>query len=342
MQADSLLIPSDTAAFVPDLSEEIDSVSNGSLVIQPDTLQQSKPVSSIKTTNIVPKIKKEIQADVDSIVNIADTTLEEMALNIDPVRLFSNLTSSDSSIVQLPNKKLNQFQPQVSLKEYTLKDLRRERRIDNGWVLGLTLFVVLILIVVRNYFQKYLSTIITSIVKIQLSDKLLREKNVLVRRVFFLLNTSYVVIVGLYLYQLAIRTNFRFSIENNFILYLTIQSVLIGLILLRLASAKLIAFIFDATPVIRDYIHNTFIINKNLGIYLIPIVISIFYVKAVISNYLFTVATILILLSLIFRYVRAIQIILKHNIFLFYSILYLCCLEIIPVLIGIKYVLTQR
>jgi hypothetical protein len=44
----------------------------------------------------------------------------------------------------------------------------------------------------------------------------------------------------------------------------------------------------------------------------------------------------LIIISYIMRLYRGFQIIIKKDIFLFYLILYLCTLEILPVLLGYK------
>ena len=338
-QADSLKISTDTIAVAPAVVEVADSVCMTTESEQiPKPAIEPEPVATI-VTRPVPIKKVEIVEEASGIA--MDTAIPVIAEEYQPFIPFSTLNSNDSSQLKRTPQSLKSFQSELPTQIVSAELRNKVREYEKEWVLGVSIFVVVLLIIVRAYYQKHLSSIIASVFNIQLSDKLLREKNVLVRRVYFLLNLSYLVTLGLYFYQLTKRMNLQFSVESDFPLFLLILSILLGVIILRLIIAQFIAFVFDAVPVFREYLHNTFIINKNLGLYLFPVVISIVYVEQVVGDYLFILATIMLIISVLFRYLKGIQIILKHNIFLFYSILYLCTLEILPVLIGIKFVLER-
>ena len=76
---------------------------------------------------------------------------------------------------------------------------------------------------------------------------------------------------------------------------------------------------------------------KNLGIYLIPIVIGIAYIHEKLKIYVVYAGIVLFVLAYFLKFYKGIQIIIKKDVLIFYLILYLCTLEILPVLIIYKF-----
>jgi hypothetical protein len=337
MQVDSLNISSDT---VVTQIQQVDTT-----LPELEAVPVTVDTTPVKVIVERPVRKSVVQAPVKEIkiAEITDTAeFDEKPEFQEPIKLFSSINNTDSAVVKLSPKEVDIFKAQSSTPEILPTFRYSNNTIEKGWLFGVTIFILALLVIVRLNFQRYLTTIITSAVNMQLSEKLLREKNVIVRRVFFILNVTYVLVLGLFLYRLATIYGINLSIQNSFILYLFICLSLSIVVILRIATARIIAIIFDSVPVFREYLHNAFIINKNLGLYLFPAVVSIFYLEQHLSRYLLIVVSIVFAMSILFRYIKAAQIIMRHNIFLFYSILYLCTLEILPVMIGIKFVLTQR
>lgn len=339
MQPDTNQISIDTAAFESSTVFISDSVSEE--IPMPETIVEQPPQRKNEIAQpAVETIKQETIIRAKDSIDAATPDIPDQAFK--PIELYPHLAGKDSTVVSLSSNRLNLFSSEQTNSNFELKTRNSRRIFEKEWVFGVLLFTVALFVFVRIFYHKYLSSIVTSLVNIQLSEKLLREKSVLVRRVFFLLDAAYILALGLYAYKLTKHFNIDIGIANDFTLFLALVGVLTALITFRQLIVRVIAIIFDSVAVFREYNHNSFIVNKNLGIYLLPILISSFYTPEIISAYLFSLATILVLISLLVRYFKGIQIILKYNIFLFYSILYLCTLEILPVLIGIKFVLTQR
>jgi hypothetical protein len=277
---------------------------------------------------------------------VKDTTPEfdisQFEFKTSSVQLYSTLRSNDSSTVKVSTYDRHHLPTAEPVIEIT-PNLRVEKSIfEKEWVFGISMLSMVLIILVQIFYQKYLASIFSALGNMQLSEKMMREKNVIVRRVFFFLNTIYFLALALLAYTALKKTGIRFTVSNDFHLFMIILAALSVLSFLRVAFIRFIAVIFDAVPVFREYVHNTFIINKSLGIILLPLIISSFYVDLKLAQIIFVVSVVVLFISLLYRYIKAIQIILKHNVFLFYSILYLCTLEILPVLVGIKFVLTQR
>jgi hypothetical protein len=85
-----------------------------------------------------------------------------------------------------------------------------------------------------------------------------------------------------------------------------------------------------------EYIHNTLVINKGTGIVLFPIVITARYFPFPLISLVLVAGLCILILGVIWKSIRAYQIIRRKNVVLFYLILYLCTLEFLPLLIGYK------
>lgn len=320
--------------------------------IPQDSIASSNPVITetpvpIKTNlRQVPKInvvseqaESEVMEQVtqDSLVN--DTKQETI---YEPFSLFSSLKEKDSSIIKLDHQLPSAFKTTITEDFTGTKPLNSHSVLEKGWILGIAVFSLIIFLIVKIYFQKYLSSIITSTVNIQIAEKLMREKNVLIRRVFTLLNLNFAISASLFLYLVLNRFNILVITERNFLSFLILFGILGFVLSARYIVILIIGNTFNSLRLFREYLHNTYLINKNLGLYLLPLTISIFFLQAPLKDIAFYFSFVIVSISLIYKYIRGLQILMKYKVFLFYSILYLCTLEIVPALVGLKFVLSLR
>ncbi|HES59549.1 MAG TPA: DUF4271 domain-containing protein, partial [Caldithrix sp.] len=112
--------------------------------------------------------------------------------------------------------------------------------------------------------------------------------------------------------------------------------ILILYTLIRIAVLKVFGYLFKAESIISEYVHNNFIINKSMGIALIPVSVAIGYMPAIFTGTLLVAGLLILGLGNVFKAIRGYQIIIRKDVFFFYMILYLCTLEILPLLLGYK------
>jgi hypothetical protein len=91
-----------------------------------------------------------------------------------------------------------------------------------------------------------------------------------------------------------------------------------------------------------EYLYNFFIYEKILGVLLLPVVIGIPFMPSVFLPGLIKIGISLILLCLIIRIIRGISLSFKLKVSILYIILYLCTLEILPLLIFLKLIISSR
>ena len=94
--------------------------------------------------------------------------------------------------------------------------------------------------------------------------------------------------------------------------------------------------IFMVQTVSKLYIHNMFMYNRITGLIIFPLVALIPYISEIIAPYIIYVVFFVLALSYIFKFFRIFQIIIAQNFSVLHFILYLCALEILPLLLFVK------
>jgi hypothetical protein len=329
------------------------------IVVPPDSIAHIGKDSGIRimhsATPAKPELKKIVDANaitssIDYVQNqkshsisAPDTVKTVKKPETSDFSLFGTLQKAENgSLVVYPNQSLNKHFTTSINSSNKLNGIIVNQLYKNGWILGFGLISICLLVVIRIYFQKYLTSIISSLFNAQITEKLAHEKNVLIRRVFVLLNLNFCIATSLYFYFMVKMLNLSVPVNSKILIILSIFVLLLLFLLVRLLIYYTIGFVFDSLPLFKEYIHNTYLLNKILGLFLLPLVIIVFYLQQNIAEIVFYICSGMIIITLLYRYLRAIQLILRNKVFLFYSFLYLCTLEILPVLIGIKFILSLR
>ncbi len=208
----------------------------------------------------------------------------------------------------------------------------------HDWFLGIFLLVAVFFIWIRIFYSKFFATLANALVSFQGSAKLFRERNVLVHRVSIVLDAVYILVMSLFLFEFTVHFKIAKAEISAFNLFLIFLNAIIFYSLLRRVILKMTGFLFLNQQVFSEYLHNTFVINKGLGIALFPVVIMAQYFPYPLISFILILGMIIYLASFIYKSFRGYQIIIRKDILLFYLILYLCTLEILPLLLGYKFV----
>jgi hypothetical protein len=208
--------------------------------------------------------------------------------------------------------------------------------VTSNWPFFVFIFIILLYIWIKVFYNKFFSFIANSLISYQLSAKLFQERNFLLRRVSFVLDIIYHIVLSIFLFEIFAYRNLyplKLTSYNLFFLFLNI------LILFTLARSVVLGIfnsLFNTTPLITEYIHNNFIVNKSIGIVLFPVVIAIYYLPVKIAGLLYVAGIMIIGIGILFKIVRGYQLIIRKDVLFSYLILYLCTLEILPLFLGYK------
>ena len=209
-------------------------------------------------------------------------------------------------------------------------------RVQEDWLTGLLLLIVLLFIAIRSFYGKVFTQLADSLTNYHISSKLYQEKNVLTKRVNLVLDTIYFVVFSVFIFEFNRHFGILNPKYNGFFLFGAILAILILYSLIRIILLHLTGFLFDSRSLFSEYIHHSFIFNKGLGIVLFPVCIAVLFIQPGLVKYFIYLGIFIVALAFILKTIRSLKIILWKDVLLFYLILYLCTLEILPLLLGYR------
>ena len=193
---------------------------------------------------------------------------------------------------------------------------------------------------VRISFEKYFNNLITLFFRVSLRQQQIREQVLQTPLPSLLLNILFIITGGLYACTLLYYSRFTSGI-NFWILYL---DCIVGLAVIYLGKFLILKFcgwVFNISRATDTYIFVVFLVNKMLGIFLLPFLILITFLTPPARDIFITISVVMVFIMLIYRVVAAFRPI-RNEIKLtpFYFFLYLCAFEIAPLLLIYKVLLS--
>lgn len=235
----------------------------------------------------------------------------------------------------------SRYQPDTSyLERISWKGLpvnfRHKSYPTTDW-LTIVMFLALVLLAsVRATYTKYIGTLFHSLINYTTSFRMFREKNYSFIHGAFRLEVLFYVVFSIFIFQIIVLSS-----ENSLFTW-KVYGQTLGILVVYFLGKKLAyqAFgsIFIGASETSEFLFNMDNFNRGTGIVLFPIVALIAYfpyenpLVAVVSG-VFTVAVFYVMLLK-----RGISILLKKQFPIFYLFLYLCTLEILPLLLIYKLV----
>lgn len=208
--------------------------------------------------------------------------------------------------------------------------------VSDDWILGVVLVSFVVLAWIRLFYNKFLSPTFVAIINLQVSHNLFRDKSGVSIRVSSGLNLIFYLNGGLYLYLLIQRLETDPFGFGGFWSFSLLCLILIGLYLVKQIVTSLVGFISLTQKVFKEYMHNVFLFNKNLGLVLFPVVLGNVYMSDLLAPFFLFSGIVFVGLVYLLRLIRGFQIFIKEGVSILYWILYLCALEIFPIVIFLK------
>ena len=200
------------------------------------------------------------------------------------------------------------------------------------WIIGVVLFSAFIFAWIKMFYNRNYKNILKSGFNYQYAYKLVKEGNSISYRVNTFLNFVFYINFAMFIF-ISVKL-FGYNIEfQEWKFYLFIFALLLIIYTGKTFVFNILGFVFNSKSAVNEYVINIGIYNKIIGIFLFPIIIAIPYIALQFKLPLMYIGIGAIILSLIFRFLRAFQIAFKIKLSIFYMILYLCALEILPILI---------
>ena len=289
---------------------------------KPAKYQIKKELPQKKTYSEQPIVK-------DSLWNIYTGNPGIYITNGDTLNFGTVTTLSDSAFLN----------SQIKIVPKTIKPygiVGKELIIPNlDWVLGIILILWIIFASVRVGFLKYLGQIFVSLVNFNASSRLYRQMGYRTMYGAVRLDFLFHLIFPLSVFQIAGFYNIYIPGYPPVIFFLALLLIINGYFFIKISLYGLVGSIAMLKEETEESVFNIKLYHKVLGLLLLPVVT----VHAIIAETNFITVWVMAGLAVIIyvaTLIRSIYLGKQKDISIFYLILYLCTLEILPLLLIFK------
>jgi hypothetical protein len=204
----------------------------------------------------------------------------------------------------------------------------------------LILAILFYFALIRIFFEKYFNNLMTLFFRVSLRQQQIREQVLQTPLPSLLLNILFIISAGLYACYLLHYS--RLGAEISFwVLYLNCMVLLGAIYLVKFLVLKFVGWVFSISRATDIYIFIVFLVNKMLGIFLLPFLILITFSGSESREIFITISLAMIFVLWMYRVLASYRPV-RNEIKLtpFYFLLYLCAFEIAPLLLIYKVLLT--
>lgn len=210
---------------------------------------------------------------------------------------------------------------------------------DLDWLVYVMGGVVLLLGIIRLSYLKYFTDLFRAFMNPTLSQRQLKDQ--LSQSPFpnFLLNAFFVISLAMYLYLLMYRQNYIPS--SNAWMVIPALIVLVALVYsVKYVMLRFCGWLFGSSELADAYIFILYLINKVLGILLVPFLVILAFCRPEEAKAFLYISVFFIIILVAYRYIRSYSVVKQYLSFSrLHFFLYLCAFEVAPVLIITKVLL---
>jgi len=204
------------------------------------------------------------------------------------------------------------------------------------WILGLLLLCFVLLAWVHVFYRRRLRQILMAPYSRRFLNQLVRDGNLFSERITLATGLIYFITTSLFLFQFyeLILLKEAGKTLQGFLLFALISLFVLGFWILKIVLIRFLSFVFRTGQTSREYILNILIFNILTGILLLPLLVITVYLKSIIFLWM---CMIIFALFLFFQLVRGFLIGISIRKFSYlFLFLYLCSLEILPLIVLMK------
>ena len=221
-------------------------------------------------------------------------------------------------------------------RKYVNRNLIKIRKTEDHWIIFTLLSIILLYTIIRNVYDKTLVVIFQAYWNDRAINQFTRDDNFLKLRntllYFILFTTVYGLLLKFIFYFFEVNITYKGMEEYVIICLFTGTFYLLKFLLMKISG-----FIFSIQKLISGYLSILSISNFVYAIIVMPMLIFYQFIPSSYQPYLLGLILILFCFNTIYKYLRTGSFILNNFQFpKFYLFLYLCTLEIMPLLIIYK------
>jgi len=265
----------------------------------------------------------------------------------------SSLAKYDSSIVRNTDRSINKVSGIDLFRKVLLnsalmnfygklesEDLQVHKNPSRDGLFYIILALCFYFAFVRLFFEKYLNNIFSLFFRATMRQQQIREQALQMPLPSLLLNILFIFSSGLF--SCFLLQYYQYTGPSNFwIIYIYCIIAITAIYVAKFLIIKLCGWIFNIHKAADNYLFIVFMVNKILGIGLLPFLMIIGFSSGVIIDIAIAIALFMMIILLLYRFITCFGVLtseIKLNVFHYF--IYLCAFEIAPLLLIYKVVLS--
>lgn len=213
--------------------------------------------------------------------------------------------------------------------------LRPPLNLSETWMIVIYLFFLISLAYTRRFVPIRLERMWKSTWNVRALRQSIRdEPNT--PRASLLFDLSFYFILALVIFLFIKYRGLQPFGKSGVLLYLVILALVVCAYIVKVIGVRMVKILANGDFGLEEYEYNIFLINRVLGIALVPIAMLLSYLPRVEILPVFYASGVVIALMVFYREFRAIMNASQNGVPLFYIMFYICTLEILPFAVGMK------
>ncbi len=203
------------------------------------------------------------------------------------------------------------------------------------WVVVVFLSLILGIAMIRLFFTTMFRNIVLAYYDKQVLQNMSKEDNIITSwpYIFLYVLFSFSLALFLLVYISSFYAVDVLTLKNFF----KLSGIVALLFVLKILFVRGIALIFEIEKIIREYVLILYLVYFNSMLILMPVLLTLVFVPASYFKFLLILFSIVVFTLFLYRFVvAALSLLGQLKFSIFYLILYLCSLEIAPILILVK------
>jgi len=211
----------------------------------------------------------------------------------------------------------------------------REARGKEG-LFYMLVFLLLVFGTLRQVFPKYFNDLFRLFFRTTLKQSQISEQLMQTPLPSLLLNGFFIISAGLYVVFLVDHYNMN-TLGNFWLLFLYAALALSVIYFIKFIGLKLTGWIFSMQEAAESYIFIVFIVNKMLGILLLPFLVLLAFATGMVYTVALTLSLSMVFFLLAYRFILSYAAIRNQvSVNPFHFFIYLCAVEVAPLLLIYK------
>jgi len=318
-----------------------------------NTLNDSIVISS-DTQNVAPSLK--LKDSVTHIVRTSKESLPTSRIDITAVCRRNSITDitfyNPSNIISSPGTDTYLRFPFSFVKTNRVRMLEEKAVLINrlkpgkdlpdqsmhtDWIILIFLFTAFLYSIIRSSSKNILLKVTRYFMLRGINENNTRDSGGLFQWQSTILNLISFLIISLFVYSYAFSYNMIPSGFDRIKVWLISLLIIITAITLRHIACIITGNLSGETELFKEYLLSIYQSFRFSAFFLFVILILIYYTTFLPTKDYLVAGIVVFGIMYLVRYVRLFIIFINRNISIFYLILYLCALEMLPVLVTVKY-----